>query len=64
MAVEQTETNVIQLLRPITTGTNCAMNQSEFLEITSNLLKAQEKLLVQSTIIGYGFTSNSNWLKS
>ena len=40
------------------------MNQSEFLEITSNLLKAQEKLLVQSTIIGYGFTSNSNWLKS
>ena len=48
------------LLRPITTGANSAMNQSEFLAITCNLLKAQEKWRVQGAI-GFGFASN--WLK-
>ena len=32
-----------QLLRPITTGTNSAMNQSQFLAITCNSLEAREK---------------------
>ena len=31
-----------QLLRPITTGANSAMDQSEFLAITCNLLKARK----------------------
>jgi len=33
-----------QLLRPITTGANSAMNQSQFLAITCNSLEAREKL--------------------
>ena len=33
-----------QLLRPITTGTNSAMNQSEFLAIICNSLEAREKI--------------------
>jgi len=37
------------------------VKQSEFLEITCNLLKVREKLRVQGTI-GFGFTSN--WLKN
>ena len=45
-------------LRPITTGANSAMNQSEFLAIICNLLKARENLCVQGAI---GFASN--WLK-
>ena len=49
------------LLRPITTGANSAMNQSEFLAITCNLLKAREKSRVQDAI-GFGFASN--WLKN
>ena len=40
------------LLQPITTGANSAMNHSEFLGITCNLLKA----------IGFGFVSN--WLEN
>ena len=36
------------------------MNQSEFQEITCNLLKAREKSRLQGAI-GFGFTSN--WLK-
>ena len=32
-----------QLLRPITTGTNSAMNQSQFLAITCNSLETREK---------------------
>ena len=32
-----------QLLRPITTGLNVAMNQSQFLANTSNLLKVREQ---------------------
>ena len=33
-----------QLLPPITTGANSAMNQSEFLAVTCNLLKARENI--------------------
>ena len=39
-----------KLLRQITTEANNAMNQSEFLTITCNLLKAREKWRVQSAI--------------
>ena len=42
------------LPRPITTGANSAMNQSEFITVTLNLLKAQDG-------IGFGFVSH--WLK-
>ena len=50
-----------QVLRPITTGTNSAMNQSQFLEITCNSLKAREKSRVHSAI---GFSFDSHWLKN
>ena len=50
-----------QLLRPITTGANSAMNQSEFLAITCNLLKAREKSRVHGAI---GFDFASHWLKN
>ena len=43
-----------QLLRPITTGANSAMNQSQFLAITCNLLTAREKSRVHRAI-GFGF---------
>ena len=43
-----------QLLRPITTGANSVMDQSQFLE-------AREKLRVHGAI-GFGF--NSHWLKN
>ena len=49
-----------QLLRPITRGANNAMNQSEFLLITSNSLKEREKSRVHGAI-GFGFASH--WLK-
>ena len=39
-----------QLLRPITTGTNSAMNQSEFLAIICNSLEAREKSRVHGVI--------------
>ena len=48
-----------QLLRPITTGADSAMNQSQLLEITCNSLKAREKSRVQGVI---GFASH--WLKN
>ena len=48
-----------QLLRPITTGTNSAMNQSQFLVITCNSLKEREKSRVHGAI---GFASH--WLKN
>ena len=41
-------------LRPITTGANSASNQSEFLTVTCNLLKAREKSQVQGAV-GFGF---------
>ena len=48
-----------QLLRPITTGAGCAMNQSQFLAITCNSLEAREKSRVHGAI---GF--DSHWLKN
>ena len=50
-----------KLLRPITTGTNSTMNQSQFLAISCNSLEAREKSHVQGTI-GFGFASH--WLKN
>ena len=50
-----------QLLRPITTGANSAINQSQFLAITCNSLKAQEKSRVHGAV-GFGFASH--WLKN
>ena len=48
------------LLRPITTGATSARNQSEYLAIIYNLLKAREKSRVERAI-GFGF--GSHWLK-
>ena len=50
-----------QLLPPITTGAGSAMNQSQFLAITYNLLEAREKSRVHGAI-GFGF--DSHWLKN
>ena len=50
-----------QLLRPITIGTNSAMNQSQFLAITCNSLEAREKSRVHGAI-GFGFAAH--WLKN
>ena len=50
-----------QLLRPITTGADSAMNQSQFLAITCNSLEAREKSRVHGAI-GFGF--DSHWLKN
>ena len=50
-----------QLLRPITTGTNSAMNQSRFLAINCNSLEAREKSRIRSAI---GFSFASHWLKN
>ena len=54
-----------QLPRPITTGTNSAMNQSQFLAITCNSPEAREKSRVHSAI-GFGFASHrlKNWRDS
>ena len=49
------------LLRPITTGADSAMNQSQFLAITCNSLEAREKSRVHG-VIGFGF--DSHWLKN
>ena len=57
MTVEKTKRK--QLLRPITTGANITMNQSNFLSITCNSLKAREKSRVHGAI---GFVSH--WLKT
>ena len=59
MAIEKPKPN--QLLRPITTGANSAMNQSQFLAITRNSHKAREKSRVHSAI---GFGSVSHWFKN
>ena len=50
-----------QLLRPITTVADSAKNQSQFLAITRNSLRAREKSRVHGAI-GFGFTSH--WLKN
>jgi len=39
-----------QLLRPITTGADSAMNQSQFLAFTCNSLKAREKSRVHGAM--------------
>ena len=54
-----------QLLRPITTGTNSAMNQSQFPATTCNSLKAREESRVHGAI-GFGFASHGlkNWRAS
>ena len=52
-----------QLLRPITTGADSAMNQSQFLAITCNSLEAREKSRVHGAI-GFGFGFASRWLKN
>ena len=49
-----------QLLQPIRTQTNSAMNQSQFLAITCNSLEGREKSRVHG-LIGFGFASH--WLK-
>ena len=54
MTVEKSKPK--QLLRPITTGANSAMNQSQFLAITCNLLEAREKSRLHGAI-GFGFAS-------
>ena len=59
MTVEKSKPK--QLFRPITTGANSAMNQSQFLEIICNSLKAREKLRVHGAF-GFGYTSH--WLKN
>ena len=50
-----------QLLRPITTGTNSTMNQSQFLATICNSREAREKSRVHGEI-GFGFASH--WLKN
>jgi len=56
------------LLRPITAGADNVMDQSEFLAITCNLFKAQEKSRVQGAI-GFNFAAKPSlpsfhWLKN
>ena len=50
-----------QLLRPITTGANSAMNQSQFLAIACNSLEAREKSHIHGAI---DFVFASHWLKN
>ena len=50
-----------QLFRPITTGTNSTMNQSQLLAIIRNSLKVREKSRVGCAI---GFGCTSHWLKN
>ena len=52
-----------QLLRPITTGANGAMDQSQLPAITCNSLEAREKSRVHGAI-GFGFGFASHWLKN
>ena len=61
MTVEKPKPKPKQLLRPIKTGANSAMNQSQLLAITCNSLKAREKSRVHGAI-SFGFASR--WLKN
>ena len=61
MTVEKPKPKPKQLLRPITTGADSAMNQSQFLAISFNSLEAREKSRVHGAI-GFGF--DSHWLKN
>ena len=51
-----------QLLRPITTGANSAMNQSQFLAIICNLSSKRGKKSRVHGAIGFGLASR--WLKN
>ena len=56
-----------QLLRPITTGTNSAMNQSQFPAITCSSREAREKSRVHGAVgfgFAFGFAFASHWLKN
>ena len=59
MTVEKTKAK--QLLQPITTGADSAMEQSQFLAITCNSLEAREKSQVHDAV---GFGLASHWLKN
>ena len=59
MAVNKSISNLIQPIA-FATRTNIAMNQSEFLAVTRNLLKAWEKSHVQAV---KGLGPASRWLK-
>ena len=59
MTVEKPKTK--QLLLPITTGADIAMNQSQLLAISCNSLEAREKSRVHG-VINFGF--DSHWLKN
>ena len=59
MTVEKPKSK--QLLRPITSGTNSAVNQSQFVAMTCNSLEALEKSRVHGAI-GFGFACH--WLKN
>ena len=61
MTVKKPKPKPKQLLRPITTGAGSAMNQSQFLAITCNSLKAREKPHVHGAI---GFRFDPRWLKN
>ena len=61
MTVEKPKPKPKQLLRPITTGADSVINQSQILAITCNSLKAREKSRVHGAI-GFGFASH--WLKN
>ena len=61
MTVAKPKPKPKQLLRPITTGTNSSMNQSQFLAITCNSSDTREKSRVHG-VIGFGFASH--WLKN
>ena len=50
-----------QLFQPINTGADSMINQSQFLAITCNSLKAREKSCVHG-VIGFGLASH--WLKN
>ena len=50
-----------QLLRPITTGANSAINQSQYVAATCNSLKTREESRVRGAI---GFSLASHWLKN
>ena len=47
----------LQLLRPITTGVNSAMDQLQLLAINSNSPELQAKSCVRG-VIGFGFASH------
>ena len=61
MILQSHFSNEVENQRPITTGENGAVNQSEFLAISCNSLKAREKSCVHGAI-GFGF--DSHWLKN